>query len=628
MHLHTDSLKDAALKYAEKGWRVLPVREKGKAPLLNSWQNEASDDTDIVAQWWDHEYRNSNIGIACGHGLIVLDVDGETGEDTLACLELEHGPLPDTLECHTGTGRHLYFACEEPLRNTASTLGERLDTRGLGGQVVAPPSIHPNGALYRWANDLDPAPLPAWMLTLLEPPAYRNSAPPTGETFRLKPYEEQIQWTQIHPYDRDYFEQALNDLGRAQPGKRNDALNRLACDAGRLVASRFADPIFVEGSVKNAAHASGLEAREIENTWKSGYEKGLLDGTAWTHKPALITRPASTKPTRREGTLIMTRLSEAVVQPVSFLWGDRLQQNTINLISGDGGIGKSTMVMHIARSVTNPEENCALPNDFGQRVHGEVMLAAYEDSVARIQEQARVLGIDQRKMILLEGSRDFDDEIMPFCAADVPNLVAALEQMPNVRMLIIDPWTEFMTDNPNKEDTTRAAIKPLWTVAKDRQVTIIILAHTNKRSDAGSPTDRISGNSALKNRPRSVLMVREMEGGQCGVAHAKANSSQKAKTMLYRWNENARWSDGENPFTWDGTSEITATELFAMRGPTKVEEAESWLRSTLASGEMLANEIEALADDQGIKGASLKKAREHTCITRKDGLGAWQWRLK
>lgn len=629
MDLYTDSLKDAALTYAQRGWRVLPVREKGKAPLLNSWQTEASSDVTTVQQWWEHEYRNANVGIACGHGLLVLDVDGETGEDTLACLELEHGPLPETLECHTGTGRHLYFACDQPLRNTAGTLGERLDTRGLGGQVVAPPSVHPNGARYEWANGFEPAPLPDWMLTLLEPPAYRNSATP-GEQFRLKPsYEDALQWTEIHPYDRPYFEQACANLSRTPPDtNRNDTMNKLACDAGRLVQSRYADPTYVEGAVKNAAFAAGLGAREIEGTWRSGFEKGLLDGTPWSHKSPMETRPTNRSKPRSEGKLVVTRLSEAVVAPMSFLWGDRIQQNTINLISGDGGIGKSTMVLHIARSITNDDDESVLPHSFGQRVHGEVMLAAYEDSVARIQQQARVLGIDQRKMFLLEGSRDHDGEMMPFCSADIPNLIDALEQMPKVRMLIIDPWTEFMTDNPNHEDQIRAAIKPLHRVASERQVTVIILSHTNKRADSGSATDRIGGSVALKNRARSVLMVRETEGGEIGVAHAKVNATTKAKTMLYRWDDEAKWSDGQNPFTWSGTSEITAQELFAQRGPTKVEEASSWLRSTLAEGELCANEVEELADDQGIAGATLRKAAKHTCEIRKDGLGEWKWSLK
>ena len=69
-------------------------------------------------------------------------------------LEATHGELPASVEVITARGRHLYFRTPEvPVRNTASKIAPGIDTRGDGGYVLAPPSIHPSGRRYAWSVD-------------------------------------------------------------------------------------------------------------------------------------------------------------------------------------------------------------------------------------------------------------------------------------------------------------------------------------------------------------------------------------------------------------------------------------------------------------------------------------------
>lgn len=169
-HIHS-----AALNYAARGWRVLPVA--GKIPTLKDWPAKASTDPEQIRAWWSNQ-DTVNIGIATGaeSNLWVLDVDPEKGgDDTLRMLEAQYGQLPVTTEVITGGGgRHLYF--QHPgisLGNSAGKLGPGLDIRTDGGQVVAPPSVHPRtGRPYEWEaahhpDDVSPAPVPHWLLTLL-----------------------------------------------------------------------------------------------------------------------------------------------------------------------------------------------------------------------------------------------------------------------------------------------------------------------------------------------------------------------------------------------------------------------------------------------------------------------------
>lgn len=120
---------------------------------------------------WSGQWPDANIGIATGSrsGLVVLDVDGPMGEASL--LDLCGNPLtPVSL---TGRGRHLFFEhYGGPVANRVGLLGQKLDLRGEGGYVVAPPSLHVSGHRYRWDTEQDPgvcplAPLPSAILDLL-----------------------------------------------------------------------------------------------------------------------------------------------------------------------------------------------------------------------------------------------------------------------------------------------------------------------------------------------------------------------------------------------------------------------------------------------------------------------------
>jgi hypothetical protein len=89
-----------------------------------------------------------------GDGLLVVDVDGDEG--CLSLIELcgTHDPLPVTRCVSTGRlgGFHFWLRATGPAcRNSTGTrngLAPGIDTRGAGGYVVAPPSVHPHGRLY------------------------------------------------------------------------------------------------------------------------------------------------------------------------------------------------------------------------------------------------------------------------------------------------------------------------------------------------------------------------------------------------------------------------------------------------------------------------------------------------
>jgi hypothetical protein len=170
------SYLESALALARRGMAVFPLKPRGKLPLTKHGCLDATADLVQVRAWWTAR-PSANIGLATGarSGVWVLDIDPDKGgEASLHALEQGMGSLPATIEVITGGGgRHLYFRLpdSDAIKNTAGKLGDGLDTRGDGGYVVAPPSIHPSGKAYAWSVDsaAEFADAPAWLLDLLIP---------------------------------------------------------------------------------------------------------------------------------------------------------------------------------------------------------------------------------------------------------------------------------------------------------------------------------------------------------------------------------------------------------------------------------------------------------------------------
>ncbi|NOG73742.1 bifunctional DNA primase/polymerase [Roseicella sp. DB1501] len=165
------STERIAIEYGQRGWAVFPVEPRSKVPACEHGLHDARKDAASILALW-RTRTNLNLGIATGaaSGFWVLDVDGDDGMASLAGLERQHGKLPATLTSITGKGKHLLFRMPATgrVRSRASKIGRNLDTRGDGGYIVAPPSIHASGTPYRWEAMHAPiSHAPAWLMDIV-----------------------------------------------------------------------------------------------------------------------------------------------------------------------------------------------------------------------------------------------------------------------------------------------------------------------------------------------------------------------------------------------------------------------------------------------------------------------------
>lgn len=259
----------SALRLAQAGCHVFPVRAGEKVPATVHGCKDATRDPEQITTWWT-AMPTANVGIACGPSVLaVVDLDGAEGLTAWERLSAEN-PTPATLIVRTPRGgQHWYYRADpdRPLRNTAGQLGEHVDTRGPGGYVVAPPSAV-GGKSYRWehvpANGCLPV-LPGWIGDALTPAPRRAASPVVRIGTASSRYADRALEGEV---------QAVLD---AQPGTRNVTLNGSAFNLGTLVGAGMLAESLASTALLAAGEAAGLPTAEAERTIRSGLVAGMAN---------------------------------------------------------------------------------------------------------------------------------------------------------------------------------------------------------------------------------------------------------------------------------------------------------------------------------------------------------------
>lgn len=504
-----DAVVGAARSLGQAGFRVLPLNAGTKIPSNRGWTKDASTD----GRDWP---PGANVGIATGQGLIVFDVDVKHGKQGLASLDALTREFPELSNCPVvetpSGGLHLYARIpeDEHYANGVDALGEGLDVRADGGQVVAPPSIV-GGTAYRWRDGTAPERLSDIPLVsdglaaclkrrgtqteviIPEAVAELIDTDPVIERARrfLRTYPPAIEGMggDAHTYELccrlkgmgisaslapSLLSEGWND--RCQPPWCFDELERIAehaADYGQdSLGSRMPEMAFAEVSVSSPPEPSGAHC--------------AIDWCAWEGRS---------------------------ISPREWMWDQWLPKSEVTLLSGDGGVGKSLFAQQLATSVATgaPFLGERLPRG---RVFAFLAEDSEEELVRRQQSICSAIPVSFTDLddLVVMGPRPNNDHIM--AATDRAGLLTptrwgrefearALAHRPD--LIIIDNIAEVFGGNEIVRSEVRQFVGMLTSIARKSQAAVLLLGHPSREGmKSGSG---YSGSTAWNNSVRSRLYM-------------------------------------------------------------------------------------------------------------------------
>ena len=156
-------LMNAAIQYAQRGWKVFPVKQNAKVPhpkLSKGGYKCATNDVELIKVWWTID-PHANIGLNLAEtGLVCLDADTYKPDCNFDELVQQYG-VPVTLQQRSASGgKQLIFECQLGDKFPGQ-IGTSIDIKH-NGYILLSPSVF-KGKKYAWENEEEIAPAPQWL---------------------------------------------------------------------------------------------------------------------------------------------------------------------------------------------------------------------------------------------------------------------------------------------------------------------------------------------------------------------------------------------------------------------------------------------------------------------------------
>jgi hypothetical protein len=355
------------------------------------------------------------------------------------------------------------------------------------------------------------------------------------------------------------------------------------------------------------------------------------------HFPAPPQRPSCQRP--GFASLDALRGSEITPRPIEWLWHERVPLGKITLLAGDPGLGKSMLTMDIAARISQgaplPGEREAVPRYISNP--GSVLILSAEDDPAdTLVPRLITHGAELGRIAFVRGVREptatrttsFD------LKRDVYRLEHACRAMDNLRLIIIDPLSAYLSDGDTHNDAAvRSILAPLAEVAAKRHLAVLGVMHLNK-SPGGKSVYRLNGSLAFPAAARAVwLVTRDQENDSRRLLMpVKMNLCAEPKGLAYSIRQNP---DAAPTLDWESTPLLVKADEAMASGDEQpvtssmLEDACAFLRIELVDDPVPTNQIIERAKSLGIQERTLRRARArmNLDVCKRVGDGAWVWAL-
>lgn len=485
-----------ALQYLRLGFSVIPLRPRGKEPLI-PWQEYQKRFASVaeIRKWFAD--GTANLGIVTGSvsKLAVVDLDGIEGMKCGRSLK-----LASRATVITGKGKQLYY--KHPGGNVCNAVRKYpgVDIRGDGGYCVAPPSIHPNGKRYQWLTPVGPATaLPAF-------PALFSMATSTTPSATTRNAD-------------GWISSALADM---KSGNIDDTLFKIC---SRLRADGYSQ---ADTRTLLAPHAA-----------RAGATPGHLDAkirNVWT-RYAPNNRQADEN-ADEQGAESIDAFMESL-SPVEWICPPMIAKGTLGFVAGLPETMKTWLLIDLA-------VECARG--------GGTWLGLFPVGGARVLfvDQERFKGETQRRFGSLLAEKGLEssslrDSLFIRCGTrtrlDVePSYRKFHQELLKIKpdVVIIDSFVTMHTSDENSRQGIQVVMERLKALRTEIGCTFIFLDHeskavwTDKESNEVPSAMRMVGSVAKSAAAEFVLTVRRFDEETVIVHHTKATLGAAVKSFIVR----------------------------------------------------------------------------------------------
>lgn len=449
-----NKLQRAAQQYLEADFSVIPIYYKQKKCSLPSWKEfqEVKADETLIEKWFHKD--DTNIAIITGNisGIVSVDLDSE---DAISWAE---NHLPTTpLKIITSRGQQWIYRIPKGLtvRNAVRvSIGgarKKIDIRGDGGYILAPPSVHPDGTEYQFSKEfsldgLKGAPMfdPSWF-----------GIDNTGQSSLDK--------SELNPNILNFVE----GYPRAVESNGGDDLTfKLCCELVKDYSL----------SVSEALPYLKVWNQKCLPPWP---EKDLIEKLKNAEKYGR----GETK--RSQSFITLTPLNKLFEEPeekVEWLWDERLTSTGFSILAGKPKTGKTTFARQLASAVARGE-----PILGWKTSQGPVIYVAAEENRSQFTKSLRKLGLKGEEPIFVSTGlppKDF-----------LPQLYA-LAKVISPKLIIFDTLFKVLSvKDGNSYAEMNEALAPLNELAAQLQCQVLVTHHLGKMDRDGA--DGILGSTAI-----------------------------------------------------------------------------------------------------------------------------------
>lgn len=314
---------------------------------------------------------------------------------------------------------------------------------------------------------------------------------------------------------------------------------------------------------------------------------------------------------------------ERTPKEIEWLWKPYIVKGNLNIIMGDGGVGKSYLITWLVSAIS---KGVKIPFSMEYFKLGKSILQNSEDDpddtiLPRLQKNevdvSKIGAFNEEKEFLeVQQIKRLEDRIKEF----KPEIV------------ILDPIQSFVGDiNNNSQTEVKKALKPLKQLARKYNCAILMVMHLNKNNGAKA-SQRANGSTEYITSSRSAILVTENPENTSErlFIPVKSNLMKESEknTLSFKISDNGKieWLENKGKINADDVLNSFETQDVLQ------SIAKGFIIGALSRGDILANDLKNSVLDNGIseKMYNITKAK----LNKEDIIDSYQkdkryyWTLK